>query len=285
MAANSSAGVVYANCGIKYFLAGNLVAYVCALPIFLSVILVGFQRWRRRRRSRSASSPTSNVDVIAYNMVAVELMGISVVCLYIYTLQTSRYAFTMVVTYAWVLVSCAPVLFLILTCADCYLAVLHPVVYLRLRSTTGVWIRKAVVALVWLLSLVFGILRSVFSHGNVMYLVLVVLALVAVLYCCTAVVRALIRPKPGDGGGPGESIDPTKKRAFNTMVAIVAALLTRFSLNLLTELLGTGGWSQQVCLANMISISFHLPSSLVLPLLFLQRARKLPFCNATVAAA
>lgn len=108
-----------------------------------------------------------------------------------------------------------------------------------------------------------------------------VMSTLVISYCSLSVLHALIRPGPGDGGKDKEKVDQTKMRAFHTIMAIMGALLLRTGGHLLVLTVHTSSAIQEDvrCGVLVSGVWFCLPTSLVLPLLFLQRAGKLLRCR------
>ncbi|KAF7644522.1 hypothetical protein LDENG_00220650 [Lucifuga dentata] len=95
-------------------------------------------------------------------------------------------------------------------------------------------------------------------------------------YCSLSVLCALIRPGPGEGGGDRERVDQSKLRNHH---AITGMLVLRFGGHLVCSWLMSSGLSVDVCMLSRLVLWLNLPSSLVLPLLFLHRAGKLTVCK------
>lgn len=114
--------------------------YLLLLPLFLLVLYVGFNKWKSPQSS--ASGGLSHSDVFTLHMVAMEtisLTGSCVACCGFYMMNADITAVggdTVVTT------TIAHVLFHALTCVERYLAVVHPVTYLRLRREGGVTVRN-----------------------------------------------------------------------------------------------------------------------------------------------
>ena len=111
-----------------------------------------------------------------------------------------------------------------------------------------------------------------------LYMVIIV---VVVFFSSLSVLCVLIRPGPGEGGGGRQQVDRSKLRAFFTIMIILGVLLFRF---VGFSLVAVEVWSEQqlfveTCAMQASITWFCLPSSLVLPLLFLQRAGKLVRCQ------
>ncbi|KAF3837460.1 hypothetical protein F7725_004924 [Dissostichus mawsoni] len=175
---------------------------------------------------------------------------------------------------------CAQQYFHVLTCVERYLAVVHPIIFLKLRGNRAVRIRNVTIVCVWLLC--FGAigLRNLPEdqiHG-VSYL-WTSLFLFVILFCSLSVVWVLIRPKPG----VGKRVDRTKVRALYLMMVILGVLVFRFG----STTIGSALYHSQnlvvdeKCLALFCMTWTGLPSSLVLPLLYLHRAGKLTCCKKT----
>ncbi|KAK2863367.1 hypothetical protein Q5P01_002900 [Channa striata] len=80
---------------------------------------------------------------------------------------------------------------------------------------------------------------------------------------------------PGEVSGDRGRVDQSKQRAFLTIVAITVALFFKvcWSPDLRYDLTHT------MCAVGSAAIWLTVPCTLVLPLLFLQRAGKLPGCK------
>ncbi|KAJ4945167.1 hypothetical protein JOQ06_013703 [Pogonophryne albipinna] len=242
MAANSSSNSTLhpADClnPILVFTALYVVS-ILLVPLFIFVLYTGFQR----RRKRGSAATTSHSDVFTFHMVVMELIGVVGDTVYCYGIYSNHTFLTNVGIKVFSVILPGQTLFHLLTCVERYLAVVHPVTYLRLRRGGGVRIRNISIGI--------------------------------------SILFVLIRPGPGEGGGNRERVDQSKQRAFYTIMAIMAALFLRF----LSNLVSTSLYISSVlgdCEVNAMMWSaywFTVPSSLVLPLLFLQRAGKLPGCK------
>lgn len=252
-----------------------MATYLFLLPLFIFVLCAGFQRWGKQR-SGSAAVKTSHIDVFTYNMVLMDLinfLGIVLYCCGSYTnqagLQTSLWYISSITTPGQMLLHT-------LTCVERYLAVVHPVTYLGLRRADGSRIRDGSIVCVWLLSISM-ITTAVFFTVESIAVTIVLLAIcsVVITFCTVSVLCVLIRPGPGEVGG-----NQSKLRAFHSTMAIMGVLLVRLVGTLVTSLVQvSAGFSHTVCLMVLAGFWYSPPSSLVLPLLFLQRAGMLPGCS------
>ena len=282
---NSSLHAQLDNCfnsrrSISIYTASLISFILVFLPFFIFVLYVGYQRWRNQPSAATAVM-TSHSDIFTYNMVVLELTGILGSCFFLYGIYTNQQTALAVGLYISSTVSCGQTLFHLLTCVERYLAVVHPVTYLGLRQSGGVRIRNVSIVFVWLLcsgSVCLSVINPQFSICNFL---LLVVSFVIVSFCSLSVLCVLIRPRPGEVGGQRERVDQSKQRAFYTIMVITGALSLRF----LTNLVSYGAHALSMlspserCIASLVSSWLCIPSSLVLPLLFLYRAGKLPGCK------
>ncbi|XP_040887710.1 uncharacterized protein LOC121177444 [Toxotes jaculatrix] len=247
------------------------------LPLFIFVLYLGYQQWRKQRFVSTAA------DLFLYHSIAMELnsfLGFSFFfCGGFFNLQVMMSAGLCL----WSITSLGQALFHILTCVERYLAVVHPITYRGLRQGGGARIRNISTGCVWLLCsgwmTVLNLTGPEFTM--VLYLCIMVSLLVVMSFCSISVLRALKRPGPGEVGGNRERADQSKQRAFHTIVAIMGVLLFRFGGNLIGNLLFSSSALEpsDLCVVRLSAFWLDLPSSLVLPLLFLHRAGKLRCCK------
>ncbi|KAI4794787.1 hypothetical protein KUCAC02_031838 [Chaenocephalus aceratus] len=90
---------------------------------------------------------------------------------------------------------------------------------------------------------------------------------------------AVVHPSDRPGGGSRERVDQSKQRAFHSITAILGVTWLWFAGMIVSLSLGKSKLlnTEVGCALELSSNWFSLPSSLVLPPLFLHRARKL-FC-------
>lgn len=260
-------------------MAVTAVRSVLLLPVSTLVLLLAQQQWRRQHRSFGS---TSHCDFFTYNLALMELVWTaSNLFSYRDLASSQRTGMSAVATYGSTFIFCGQVFFHLLTCVDRYLAVVQPVAYLRLRSGRGLQIRSSSVVCVWLLSFSLSFVPLLPLPPDcpfVMAFCLLGFSIVSISFCSLSVLRALLRPRPGRPAG----FDRSKQRAFYTIAAIMAVLcvwilgfLVLFALESSARLLGPSA----ACLLVPSAGWFSLPSSLLLPALYLHRAGKLPPCR------
>lgn len=242
------------------------------LPLFLLILYMGFQRWRR-----PAAPKMSHTDFFTYNMMVVESVGAAASVLYTVSLYVTSEAMFTLGMFLFSVSLLAQTFFHALTCVERHLAVVHPVTYMHLRETLGVRMRNGSSVCVWLLSVGWLGLTVWYTpvFPTVPFLLMLGACVFVVCFCCLSVLRVLTR------SGPGEQAEQSKQRALHMIVAIAAALLLRF-----VGLLVCLGLSQvtsmgleDLCATMDSGLWFTAPSSLVLPLLYLHRAGKLTRCR------
>ncbi|KAK2863361.1 hypothetical protein Q5P01_002894 [Channa striata] len=251
------------------------------LPLYLTVLYLGHQKWRQQR----SFATTSHSDIFTYNLAAIELLYALGATFYYCTSYFGLSELTILWFSLCSIVIPGETCFHILTCVERYLAVVHPVTYLGLRRVGGVRIRNVSIGCVWLLCLGWMGIIAVYSPGFpfILYFIFLAFSLVVVSFCSLSVLCVLIRSGPGDMAGGRARVDQSKQRAFHTITAITAVLWLFFigflvcvaldSSNLLSYNIG--------CLVLFSANWITLPNSLVLPLLFLQRSGKLVCCRSS----
>lgn len=263
--------------GTSIFIAFTVTNIFLLLPLSLFILSLGFRRWRKQSRSE-AMNPT---DVFTYHMVGMEMIGISA------SITCSCGAITDHPLSLWVgcnmfaVISCIKMFFHILICVERYVAVVHPITYLNLSKAGGITIRNISIGSVWLTCAGIVTLKIVITQDFIMILFFcnLVLSLMVSSFCSLTVLNVLTRAGPGDEAGKRGKADRQKQKAFVTITAIMAVLLLRFGGNLVCLALASSSLlSYRVgCVVRITGIWFCLPSSYVLPVLFLHRAERL-FC-------
>lgn len=258
-----------------------LFSYVLLLPLFLLVLHVGFQRWWRRRSVATATA-TSHSDVLTFHMVLLELLSIVVTCLYYYSANTGKELQFAAVLAILPAIGTGQSLFHLLTCMDRYLAVVHPIRYVWLRQSAGIRLRNISIGCAWLLccpSAGLSLLGNLYSR---IYIFVTLFSSVVLSFGTLCILFVVSRSGPSQAPGAKQRADQTKQRALHTVAAITTALVLRFLFSMLPSILSAtldNLSRRHRCLLLTSSPWFSLPSSLVLPLLFLHRAGKLPDCK------
>lgn len=270
----------HSKVSILVFIA-SYITFFLLLPLFFLVLCLGCHKLRQHQFTSKATA--SHSDAFLYHSVAMELtsfLGFTLsFCGGYFYLEKMRFLGLCVWYVTWL----GQALFHFLTCVDRYLAVVKPITYQGLKQTAGVRIRNVVIGCVWLLS--FGWLAVlyliIFDLQLILHFCIMGFFTIGFSFCSISVLCALKRPGPGEVGGNRERVDQSKLRAFYTIVTIMGTLLFRIGGNLLSTLIYNSGVlnPSENCVMYMCDVWFSVPSSLVLPLLFLHRARKLQCCK------
>ncbi|XP_008434058.2 uncharacterized protein LOC103480698 [Poecilia reticulata] len=196
------------------------------LPLSVVILHLGLRRWQQRRSSSSAA-PMSHSDFFTHLAAVIELidvLGCVLLFIGIHGDDSNAYFSGVVLSFfVWY----GEMNVNVLTCVERYLAVAHPITYLKLRSDTGTRIRNMICCCFWFSSFI-GIGLVVIGREAFYAFFLLTLSLVVVSFCSLSVLCILIRPGPGEQGQNKPRVDPSKQRAFLTIVAILLVLLLRY---------------------------------------------------------
>ncbi|CAJ1048240.1 uncharacterized protein LOC122870239 isoform X1 [Xyrichtys novacula] len=253
----------------------QLTRIVVLVPIYTLVFYLGLQQWRQHH----SFSTASHFDIFTYNMAALQLIWvwasvISILSSFTGIPQTVE-MFPFLFCIAWF----GENFFHVLTCLERYLAVVHPITYMRLRKARGIRIRNISIVCVWVLTPLLSGLVYVNFHPQflVSFLTPFGVCLAAVTFCSFSVLYVLIRPGPGEGGRNGGRVDRSKLRAFITITVILVVLWLWLGGILVSYTLYGSylvGMDVKCSLMTCVYV-FNIPSSMVSPLLYLHRAGKL----------
>lgn len=242
------------------------VLLICPLCVY--ILYHGFCEWQKRCSAPSIAS-MSHIDSFTYQMAMMELVTGAGQILFLSTVNQDTFTVLFILSnLSWY----GQVFFNILTCLERYLAAVHPITYLSLRSDRGVRMRGVSIDAVWLLALAGVALASQQILIVIVNLGLMTLSLLVTSFCSLSVLRVLTLPRPGDRPGNRLKSDQSKLRAFYTIVTILGVLVLRFLWGLIWCTLHALG--QIDCVISTVGPWINLPSSLVLPLLFLQGTGK-----------
>lgn len=174
-------------------------------------------------------------------------------------------------------VTTARPLFQTCICVERYLAVLHPVLFLKLRAMR---FKVACSAVAWLVVLASGLLTT--------FRPLLLLALwcavsftffLVMSFCCLAVLRALTKPGPGDRGSEREQSSQIKRRAFKIILVILVVMVVSHIPLVALLALQHRLQREQLAVGSSIHFNITLLLSFIQPILYLQRSGKLSFMS------
>ncbi|XP_054863873.1 mu-type opioid receptor-like [Amphiprion ocellaris] len=258
--------------GSFIFTSYMITSILLLLPLCIFIMYHGLQQWRLNHSTSSAAT-MSHSDSFTYNMVTMEMIGVfgSVLCccgIYSDHFNIIIVAYSLM-SFSW----SGEIYFHVLTCVERYLAVVHPITYLSLRTERGIRIRNISISCVWMLSFAGTVLLMEENVLFIVYFCILTTSLTVVCFCSVSVLRVLIGPGPGEQGGGRKRVDQSKLRAFYTILVILVVLVFRFTWNLVWGVIYVLGRAE--CVLMTTGFWLNLPSTLVLPLLFLHRAGKL----------
>lgn len=250
----------------------TITVFFILLPLFLFVIYLGLQLWLHQHPAKSMS----HSDVFTFNMIMIELInvfGLIIICVgtYTYTQQMITLG-----TYIFSFNFHGQIFFHLLICLERYLAVVHPITYLTLRKDKGIKIRNIFIVCVWVMCFVSLTFLGLTDAGDEILLNFIIIpTLITVIFCNLNILMVLIRPHPGNRHC--QKVDKSKMISFCIIFVIMFVLLLRFGWDIFSFRLicfFKFQW-EQICIILMSTVWTSIPSSMVLPLIFLYRTRKL----------
>lgn len=242
------------------------------LPLYVLVLWIGFRQWRHQCSAGSAN----HSDIFIYHMVTVEMISIWGNFFTLSGLYMCNPRVLVAGYYFIFLTYPGQTLFHCLTCVERYLAVVHPITYLALKKGSGVKFRNISSGCVWLLSFgLMGLTALYFpDYPNILFFSLLAITVTIIYFCSLSVLCVLWRLGLGKVGGHKGQVDQSKMRALYTILAILGALKFRMGglliINIIFDYKAAVGRNE--CVALLTGMWLCLPSSLVLPLLFVYRA-------------
>ncbi|KAJ0006104.1 hypothetical protein NQD34_013377, partial [Periophthalmus magnuspinnatus] len=234
---------------------------ILLLPVFLSVIYIGFQQWRKPK-TQLRSSASNHSDNFTFNITALEVFGVLGSCIIIVSSFTSHSDLAVSGGSLMYMVYCGQIFFHNLMCLEQYLAVVHPITYLRLKKNRKL-IRNSCIIAAWLvifcMVIVFQFRNPVFNFLSVF--LTTVISLLSITFFCVSVLCVLIRPGPGGRG----RVHQSKRRAFYTITAITMVLFVKFGIMFASHIIGLAKalTDFKACMLAVSARWLNTPSSLV----------------------
>lgn len=170
--------------------------------------------------------------------------------------------------------TCGRPLLMACICLDCYLAVVHPIIY---RKRTSLVPRLVMASFVWILTVASGI---VYFLDDMLFftmfpIVTFIIAIVIIIFCDCFIVLTLMKSGPG-----GRSIHPQKQRALQTLIYSLAMAVISYLPPVFLFTIGRHLISSVLVFICTIGFSLTITStfgSAVMPLLYLYTVGKLDF--------
>ncbi|XP_039545578.1 C-C chemokine receptor type 8-like [Pimephales promelas] len=173
-------------------------------------------------------------------------------------------------------------LFQCLMCVERYLAVVHPVTFLKFKPLryrviccTAVWITTLGSCLAAMIIQIVSNLKTYSWFFSLQFLIFLSIQ----LFCLVAVLRALKQSGPGERGRKREEENHMKRRAFHLILITTVTLVVMFVPFAITGFLTVLQQQEQQGILPIwfLSISCFILAGFVQPVLYLHRAGKL-FC-------
>ncbi|KAJ0006177.1 hypothetical protein NQD34_013450, partial [Periophthalmus magnuspinnatus] len=238
----------------------TVVKFLVAVPPSIYFL---FWVFRQRRGPETASKTTSHSDYFTFHMSAVQVFSLLALVIFFvgfyranedllifgYNCNTLSYVMEMEV-------HC-------LTCVDRYLAVVHPVTYLKLKKTRGKRVRNLALVCARLVGVGYiGMAQIYYPEFPIIpFSCLFGVIVIVICFCSVSVMHVLIRPGPNDI----ERVDQSKRKAFNTISAILGVLVFWFVGILVCVYLQYSLFlsHETKCFLFTATLMFNIPSNLV----------------------
>lgn len=244
------------------------------LPLYICVFVVSCQQWKKCRSA-------SHSDICTIHICVMEVLAFFGLLLYVCAPYIRVPYLDHYGTFIMGLMAPGTTLLHLLTCVERYLAVVHPVTYYQdLKQMVAVKIRNVSIGCIWLLCLSLTCLFDVFWVYTYFVLVLLAISLILVSFCSFSILVILMRPRPSaDVSINTCRVDRKKRRAFNIVILIDGVLLLKFMSAMITQVFYLKYVNVYAHVLMWCLAWLNLPSMLLLPLVFLHRAGRLPSCK------
>lgn len=262
---------------LAVFTSANL---LLCLPIYLLVLKKGIQQWLGH-----VSSSSSNADVFIYHSIALEVIASASMALQLFSVYTCRTGAMLLSYHIMWFTYVGQSMFHCLTCTERYMAVVHPAMYHRQAKEVLIRARKACAAAVWLFSIGFAYHTSTLLPDvpSILFSCILVVMAIIINFCSLSMLYALVRLGLWKVGGDRRQIDLSKLRAFHIVMAVTVALWFRLAgfvgCNISMSLAKAS--MKEQCILLILSVWLYIPISIILPVMFLQRAGKSRCCKST----
>lgn len=171
------------------------------LPLYIFILYLGF------KRRQSTGTAVSHSDFFTYNLLVelLSVLGFTLICCEVYSDLAGMALAGISLLFIHFI---GQLLFHILTCLECYLAVVHPITYVSLKNAKGIRTRNIAIGCSWLLCFsALGFLYILNEAANVMSFTLAVLSLIVISFCSFSILCILICPRPVEVGERRQQVD------------------------------------------------------------------------------
>lgn len=257
----------------------DVIKILFLLPLSAFVLYHGHHKWQQQRSFKTAS----HSDVFTYHLATMELLWVFGCFLFLASLNTDHTLILRTGMFFCYIPFYGELAFNLLTCVERYLAVVHPLTYRGLKNYRGTRIRNISIGCAWFLcfglTIMFRGLKL--PHAIIAVFFFFVISILIVSFCSISVLCILMRPGPREGGRDRDGVDHSRRRAFCT-ISLISSVVWLWFVGLLAShaLNGSVRVSESIqCLVNASISWLSVPCSLVSPLLYLYKTRKLSCCS------
>lgn len=167
--------------------------------------------------------------------------------------------------------------FMTCICLDRYLAVVHPVTFLKYKPLRY---RLAGTIISWLIVLLYSVTLIWLTYLATCYVnfSMAFTGFLVMFFCCVETLRALVRPGPGEGDQGSNGMNNAKLKAFKIILFLVVTTVLYY-LPYVIGIIMLGHASQEYT-SKLFCISAYAAvfGGLISPLLYIRRAGKLLHC-------
>lgn len=175
------------------------------------------------------------------------------------------------------LISARP-LFMSCVCLERYLAVVHPVTFLKFKLLRY---RVAGSIISWLTVLTFSVLPLLIPHPAIFYFVSFAMLFTCFLlqsFCCAETIYALVKPGPGERNQDMSEMNSAKLKALQIIIIIMLGGAAVHLPHFMSVIFVTQSLEEEGSICLCISIYMNLITGFIPPLLYLNRIGKLLSC-------
>lgn len=204
-----------------------------ALLIANSLFDLPVKSWALWLMATSPSFVTERTDIFNFSLMVNDFLLSLIGLLGLLSFHLFRRATESILSFVGVLLVLGRPMFQCCVCVERYLAVKFPVSFIRCRPLRY---RAHVLAPAWSLVLLASSVSAALCSTQsaqitvIMYMQCTVLILIFIInsFCCLSILRALLRPSPGDGQrerGPGQKVKEPQKHQVKRKAFIIMALI------------------------------------------------------------
>lgn len=243
----------------------------CSVGFFIHVVLIcitilPFNIWSLHIIMKTATNRSfASSDLLHFNQVFASMMF----CI-AYTIRglfTNSANVFYVLAYICNISLMAQVQFYTWICVERYLAVVHPIIYHKLKQS---WYKFVWVSFTWVTSSFFAGLRAFMQNKItvVLYVIPFCGMIVLILFCGVPTLTRLKKPNPGEGERV-KKMHHQKMKAFRIIALTLAVAIFTYCPYIYLAFISQDLRPEIVCIVRAIFISFLLPGAIFPSLLYI----------------